>query len=83
MGDTIMKIDNNIKAAFDRPVDLPPYPAKTSHKEKIREAILDKGLIPNNIVEQMTLNEMIEHLVRYNCGLSDQVWIPDRLRNKS
>ncbi|MFA6801357.1 MAG: hypothetical protein WCR19_04550 [Acholeplasmataceae bacterium] len=45
--------------------------------DECKQNIIKKGLIPIKIIEQMTLNEMLEHLLRYlSLG---EIWIPKRL----
>jgi hypothetical protein len=46
------------------------------YQEKCKNSILKKGLIPPKIVERMTFNEMIEHLLRYQ--VQGEIWIPKR-----
>jgi hypothetical protein len=52
------------------------------YEKQCRNAILKKGLIDPKIVEKMTLNEMIEHLVKasFSIKIEDRNWIPERLK---
>ena len=43
--------------------------------EKMRNVIKEKGLIAPDVVDKMTINEMIEHLLRYRC--LGEIWIPE------
>ena len=54
-----------------------------NNEKQCREAILKKGLIDPKVVEKMTYNEMIEHLVRatFSINYEDRAWIPERFKN--
>jgi len=46
--------------------------------ETIKKSIKDKRLIDPKIVDQMSMNEMIEHLLRYS--ILGEIWIPEVYR---
>lgn len=43
--------------------------------DTMRKAIKEKGLIDPKIADRMSLNEMIEHLLRYS--VLGEIWTPE------
>lgn len=46
--------------------------------DTIRKSIKEKGLIDPKIADKMSMNEMIEHLLRYT--VLGEIWIPGEIK---